>query len=68
MFKINQVGLNGNLGPLNFESPLTVFEGLGMTRIWSSGDIMCSSIINFCVIDCVFVLFVQIVVNSFVVF
>ena len=47
VFKIIEVGLKGNLGALNFESPLTVCEGLGMTRIWSSCDIMCSSVINF---------------------
>ena len=47
VFKIIEVGLNGNLGALNFESPLTVCEGLGMTRIWSSCDIMCSSVLCF---------------------
>ena len=47
VFKIIEVRLNGNLGALNFEGPLTVCEGLGMTRIWSSCDIMCSSVLNF---------------------
>ena len=47
VFKIIEVGLNGNLGALNFESPLTVCEGLGMTSIWSSCDMMSSSVLNF---------------------